>query len=334
MKKTSKTSRPQITSDQIEQMLFSMPKKDSFGADLVRVKNHVLDAISLPQEAPIIQNKGWVAYIASYMPRALKISASVIGSVLIISSLALGAAATTLDSVPGEPVYKFKKVVENLQLRLADDEDKARLQVKFAAERLQELEQVLEQNKDRLTETETQEIVASTVADLQQTTAAAVNASAKVKSAQPKVAILTTLVQQGALLKTAAIQSEGKIKVELEKALETNKISQEEAIDNIERAGLKVEADPITVEERAESEVKAYGKITALTESTISIGSSKFTISKDTKFVNTSLKELKVGLTVEIKGFVADNKTLADTITAEVKVKNEMIEDATDTETQ
>lgn len=334
MKKLAKINSKQITSEQIEQMLFSIPKKNMLNGDFVRVKNQVLDRISLPQETVSAQPQGWFGILSSYLPRVLKIGAGVIGSILIASSLVLGAAATALDSVPGQPAYQFKKVVEKIQLKLGNDEDKARLQVKFATERMQELEQVLEQNKDRLGESETQEIVANTVQGLQQTTKAAVSASAKVKSTQPKVAILTTLVQQSALLKTAAIQSEGKVKVELEKALENNKISQEEAIGNIERAGLKVEADPITVEERAESEIKAYGKITTLTDTTISIGTAKFTITKDTKFVNTSLKELKMGQIVEIKGFVADNKTFALTITAELKVKGETVDEPTDSETQ
>ncbi|MBI4049732.1 MAG: hypothetical protein HY395_02890 [Candidatus Doudnabacteria bacterium] len=252
MKKISKTYRIAPTSDEIEQMLFAIPKKNVLNADFARVKNQILDRISLPQEVALPQPQGWLAVFASSLPRVLKIGAGVLGTVLITASLVLSAAATALTSVPGEPTYQFKKVVENLQLKFANDEQKARLQVKFAGERLQELELVLEQNKDRLGEAKTQAIVSNTVQDLQQTTAAAVSASAKVKSAQPKVAILNALVQQSALLKTAAIQSEGKVKLELEKALETNKISQEEAIANIERAGLKVEAAPITVEEKTD----------------------------------------------------------------------------------
>ncbi|MBI2356229.1 MAG: hypothetical protein HYV13_03445 [Candidatus Doudnabacteria bacterium] len=331
MKKPAKTSR--ITSEALERMLFDVPKKAVLNADFVRVKNQILSRIAVPAEAAVPQ-VSWVMALGAILPKILKIGGGVVGSTLIVSSLALGAAVTALDSVPGEPAYQFKKVVENIRLKLANDEDQARLQVKFAGERLQELEQILEQNKGRLGETETQEIVADTVQGLQQTTAAAVSASAKVKSTQPKVAILTTLVQQSALLKTAAIQSEGKVKVELEKALENNKISQEEAIDNIERAGLKVEADPIKVEEKPESEVKAYGKITALTETSISIGSSKFTISKDTKFVNTTFKDLKIGQVAEIEGQAVENKTFASTITAELKVKAETMEDSTGTEPQ
>jgi len=218
-----------------------MPKTPVEQFDFMRVKNQILDRISIPVEAAVPAS----GTLAAFLPRLLKISAATLGSLLIVISLALGTAVAALESTPGQPIYPLKKVVENIQLRMASDEDEAaNLQIKFANKRLEELEKVLEQNKaGEASEAE----VSKAVADLQKTTKAAVTASGKTKSAQPKVAVLTKLVAQSAVLKSAAIESEGEVKLEIEKALETVIISQKQAIENIERAGLKVEAVPIEI---------------------------------------------------------------------------------------
>lgn len=307
------------------------PYKTIVAADLIRIKNQVLDRIAIPAE--VKSSAGW---FASLMPRALKISVGLVGSVLIVVSLTLGTAVAALESVPGQPIYPLKKLVENIQLRLASDEGKATLQVKFADNRLEELEKVLEQNKQgKLSEEKAQKIVADTVKNLSNTTAAAVSATSNTKSTQSKVALLTKLVEQSALLKSAAIESEGQAKIEIEKALEATKISQGEAIANIERAGLKVEATPISVEAKSEvSEVKAHGKLTAVSEASVNVGSAKFLITKTTKFVNTSLKELEIGQAVDIKGEVDGKSTYATEISIEKKIETAPKETETPGESQ
>jgi hypothetical protein len=307
------------------------PYKIAEAPDFDRVKNQILDRISIPAE--IKSGTGW---FASLMPRALKVSAGIIGSILIVVSLTLGTAVAALESIPGQPIYPLKKIVENIRLNMASDEEKAVLQVKFADNRLEELEKVLEQSKQgKLSEEETQKIVADTVKNLTDTTAGAVSATQNTKSTQPKVALLTKLVEQSALLQSAAIESEGETKIEIEKALEASKISQEEAIANIERAGLKVEATPITVEEKSEvSEVTAHGKLTAINETSVSVGTARFLITKTTKFINTTFAELEVGQTVDIKGEVDGKTTYAMEISIEAKIETPTQEAPTEEETQ
>jgi hypothetical protein len=158
------------------------------------------------------------------------------------------------------------------------------------------------------------------VQNLQKTTADAVSATNKSKSTRSKVAILTKLVEQSALLKSAFNESEGQVKIELEKALESTKISQEEAIKNIERAGLKVDAQPIVVDENVDPNVvTGHGKLTAVTDNSVSIGTSKFTIDKDTKYIGGDSKNLAIGTIVDIKGMVKDNKTFATEISFDAK---------------
>ena len=163
-------------------------------------------------------------------------------------------------------------------------------------------------------------MVAHTVENLQKTTNAAVSASTKAKSTQQKVALLTKLVEQSAVLQSAKIESEGEVKLELEKAIENTRISREEAIANIERAGLKVEATPIVVEEiEVPSKVTANGKLTAVSDHSLSVGTAKFTVTKDTVYVNAEEKELKVGDVVEITGEVVEDETYAIKIIKELK---------------
>lgn len=296
----------------IEFLLTSLPRKPIFPADFARVRNQIMDRISVPAQ---ITQSGWL----TLMPKLLKISAGVLGSVLIVVSLTVGTAVTALESAPGQPIYPLKKFVENVQLRLASDEEKASLQIKFADNRMEELEKVLEQSKQgKFSEEQAQKIVADTVKNLQASTAAAVSAANNTKSTQPKVALLNKLVKQSALLKSAAIENEGEARIEIEKALESTKISQEEAIANIERAGLKVEDTPIIVDDKSETgKVLAHGKLTAVSETAISIGTAKFSLIKTTKFVNISQKDLEVGLVVDVKGEVDGKTTYATEISTE-----------------
>ena len=226
-----------------------------------------------------------------------------------------------MESVPGQPIYPLKKVVENIQLKLASGElERANLQIKFADKRLEELERVLAKSKEgEIPQAEAEIIVSNTIKDLQKITAEAVSSSTKVKSNQPKVTLLTKLTEQSAVLKSASIETEGQVKLEIEKALTSTQISREEALKNLERAGLKVEASPIAVEEKAaKNEVRASGKITALSENSVSIGTFKFVINKSTKFNNVEQKTLKTGDAVEISGEVKEDKTYALQITVPV----------------
>ena len=103
-----------------------------------------------------------------------------------------------------------------------------------------------------------QKIISKTVKDLQASTNAAV-AATQVPSDETNISTLTKLAELGnkqeAVLKSATIRIEGEVKEELEKALEISRISKEEAIANIERAGLKVEGQAVILEEIEDPEL-------------------------------------------------------------------------------
>lgn len=288
--------------------LNSLPKSKLPKANLERIKNQIFDKIAAPQVRA--RTKGFW-----FTPSALRFATGIVGSILIVISLSIGTAVAALQSVPGQAIYPLKKVVENIQLKFTSDPAaKANLRIKFANNRLDELAAVLEKNQAGQISTEkAQEIVAKTVADLQKTTAA-ISSSSKDSSSNTKVSTLTKILdltnKQTAVLKpllsAATISNEGEVKSVLEQALETSKISKEEAIKNIENAGLKIEDQPIGIPE--DNAVEANGAITSLSSTSINIGTSKFIVTKDTKYDNITTADLKVGLKVHISGEVRNDK--------------------------
>ncbi|MBX4205197.1 MAG: hypothetical protein KW788_03380 [Candidatus Doudnabacteria bacterium] len=297
------------------------PKAPTPTANFVRIKNQIMDRISEPSQA---SEPAKISHGFSYF---FKFTTGAVGTLLIIISLGVGTAVAALQSVPGQTIYPLKRIVENTELKLTrDPETRANLQIQFANNRLEELATVLERNRTgEISSDETQKIVSQTIADLEKTTAAALNSSTtgKTNPTSKQVSTLNKLVtlsnKQTAILKpllsAASITNDGQVKIVLEQALETSKISKEEAIRNIENAGLKVEAQPITFADDSINKASASGNITALTSDTISIGTSKFLMTKDTKYDNIKTTELKVGLAVKITGEVReDNKTYAQVI--------------------
>lgn len=301
--------------------LNSVPTVDPELPDYDRVRAQIFQKIKSAEP----EKKSIAASLYSLMPKMLKLGTGVVASAFVLVSLAVGTAAASLESFPGQPLYPLKTVVEKVQLKLASDEtQRANLQIKFANNRLEELEKALEQNKQgKLSEKEVQVIVDKTVKDLQSTNTA-ITQSPTAPADKP-VAILNKLVdlnnKQTALLQTAAIQSEGEVRIGLQKALEASEITKEMAIENIERAGLKIEEKPLTIEERPTSTdtVIASGKLTAVLPDSVSIGTAKFLLTSDTKYANITLAELKVGTIVDISGKIVDNKTYA----LEIAVKSD-----------
>ncbi|MBI2607455.1 MAG: hypothetical protein HYW51_01375 [Candidatus Doudnabacteria bacterium] len=298
--------------------LASLPRINVPTDGLGRVKNQIFNRIRTAETSPVRTRVYW------HWLTTLKITGGIMASVLIMVSLTIGVAVAALESVPGQPIYPLKKTVEKIQLTLAANEErKADLQIKFAHNRLDELEQVLEKNSEgKLSEKDTQKIISQTVKDLQQTTKDVVTATTT-QDKEPNVSTLTKLVElsnkQKTVLESATIKSEGEIKLELEKALEVSKISREEAIENIERAGLVIEDQPITLEEKISdpSKIKASGKLTTVTNQSVSIGSAKFLLSSATEYVNVKSSELKIDQIVSIVGEVRDGETFATKITLE-----------------
>ncbi len=72
--------------------------------------------------------------------------------VLSISILAIGVlGAPFVDANPGDPLYTVDRFVEKVRLALANDEEKAKLHLQFADERLKEAKVVAERNKTKST---------------------------------------------------------------------------------------------------------------------------------------------------------------------------------------
>lgn len=276
--------------------------------DFDRVRGQVLDRISVPA---METQPGW---FASMLPRIMRAGVVTVGSLMIVISLVLGLSAAALNSLPGSAIYPLKQFVENIELKFTPDNQKATLQIKFANNRIDEIQQVLEnQEQGKLSAEQAQKAISQTVKDLQKTTSAAASAAAN----QPKVA--NKLADLSNKLKTASIQTEGQVKIELEKAAEVTRISQEEAIKNIEHAGLKIEDKQII----DDSSITASGKLTAVSETTISLGTAKFFLSKTTEYVNVKAADLTVGTVVDIEGQIKDNKAYATKITLVSDTKTE-----------
>jgi hypothetical protein len=319
--------------------LSAFPKARIPEADLTRIKNQIFDRISTHVEPlPVAKSKFSFSFF--------KLASGAVGTLLIVVSLGIGTAVAALQSQPGQTIYPLKKIVENIELTLTHDPTaKANLQIQFANTRLDELATVLERKEaGEISDNETQKIISETVADLQKTTAAALDSSSKSSSSSTKqVSALNKLVtlsnKQTAVLKpllsAANITNDGQVKIVLEQALETSKISKEQAIKNIENAGLKVEDQPITLPQDEANKVTANGKVTAITTDTISIGTSKFWVTKDTKYDNIVSTELKAGSLVKISGEVReDKKTYAQVISpADKEVQPVETQSDTNTET-
>jgi hypothetical protein len=299
--------------------LAQMPKSKVPTVDFLRIKNQILDRIAVPAEEKVQTAFGM--FLQS-LPRILRVGGGLIGGILILISMTIGTVVSALGSVPGQPIYPVKKVVENLQIKLANtDAEKTNLQIKFANNRLEELEKVLEQNKQgKVSGAEVQKIVENTIKDVTKATGAVSDVSPDNDQAdQPQTNLANKLVdlttKQTALVQAATSQSDGDVKAELEKALEASKASQEQTIANIEKAGMKVEGSPVVTEEDAEpDDVSASGQITKLTETDFSIGSAKFLLTNETKFVNMKRDDLKVGQIVNIKGQLVNSNTYATEI--------------------
>src|SRR3989344_3208317 len=286
--------------------LRSFPRSRIPNGDLMRIKTQIMNRINIPVESP--SRVGMFAFA-----RFFKISGIVMAGLILFVSASAGTAAASVNSRPGDTLYPFKKVIESLELIFTSDTKKSDLQIKFADNRINELESVLAQKQaGELSEQETQKIISATIKDLQKTTTAA----AKGATSSQVVNKLASLSDK---LATASIQTEGIVKAEIEKALEATRISQEEAIANLERAGIKLENAPIILEDI----MRASGKLTAVSETSVSIGTAKFLLTKDTKYVNIELGKLAVDQAVDIEAQIKDNKTYAVKITLISEAKTE-----------
>ncbi len=277
--------------------LSALPRQNVAVPDLAKIQGRILDRIAIPQTS----NLG----IWASIPRIFKVGSVILGSLLIVVSLTMGVAVAALQSVPGSAIYPLKKIVENVELRLTPEQEVASLQIQFAVNRIEEIQAVIEQQQQgELSNQQAGQIVSATIKSLQKSTAAA----ARNTKAQPKAGIVNKLADINNKLRVASIQSEGEVKIEIEKALQSTQDSQAEAIKNIQESGGSVPS------QTQDNSVTASGKLTSVTENSVSIGTAKFLLTHDTKYVNVLANELKPGLVVDIIGEIKDNKTYANQI--------------------
>jgi hypothetical protein len=251
-----------------------------------------------------------------YIPRFVRVTGGIVGAFTILLGLTISTAVAALESVPGQKIYPVKKMVESVQWQLAGEEQKTELSIRFANNRVEEMETLLRQQKEgKVSEAQVQKVVANTVRDIQKTT----EAVAEKNKSEPKPEQLNKIVslssKQTAVIQAAQIKSDGEIKIELNKALEVSKTTTEQAIKNIERAGLVVENKPVVMEEpKKENATTAEGKITAISSTSLSIGTAQFLLTKDTEYVNIKLSDLKIDSLVKITGEINDKKSYATKI--------------------
>lgn len=282
--------------------------------DLAQIQGRILDRIGHKTAS---ENKRWATF-----PSVLKFGSAIFGSLMIVISLTMGVAVAALQSVPGQAIYPLKKIVENIELRLTPDSKVPALQIQLADKRISEIKSVLEQQESgQISAEEAQKIVSATVKDLQKTTAAAAK--------KPKSTIVNKLNDISNELKTASIKTEGSVKIEIEKAIQSTQDSKAEAIKNAQEAGIEIVETTLSTDI-----VTASGKITAVSADSISIGTAKFLINKDTQFSGTTSKELKAGVIVDIEGIIKDNKTYAAKITLLIQPVEETDPEVSGAETE
>jgi hypothetical protein len=294
-------------------IIANIPKARIPQPDLARVRSKILDRISLPSE----KETGFA--FLQYVPRFIRVGSVVMGGLMILVSMTVGTAVAAMESVPGQKIYPVKKIVESVQLKLAtSEEEKTELQIKFANNRVEEMEAILQKQKEgKVSEAQVQKVVANTAKDIEKTTQAVAEQSKN----DPKSAVVDKMVslsnKQTTLIQAAQVESEGEVKIQLDKALVDSKTSMEKAIENIEKAGLVVENRPIILmdEPKTENTVTAEGKLTAVSSTSLSIGTAQFLLTKDTEYVNIKLTDLKVDVIVKISGEIKEKKTYAAKVT-------------------
>lgn len=314
-------------------ILSNIPKAQIEKPNLLRVRNKILDRISLPSDTA--SDHAAVGFsLLRIMPRILRIAGGIVGAFTIVLGLTLGTAVAALESLPGQPIYPVKKIVENVQLKLAaTEEEKTNLQIKFANNRVDELETILQRQKEgKATEEQVQKVLASTSKDIEQTSRTITDQSKDQPNVSQLAKIVTLSNKQAAVIQAAQVASDGQVKAELDKALESTKVSKEQAIENIEKAGLVVEDNLlIMTEPDNKDKVSAEGELTIVNQTSVSIGTSQFVLTKDTEYVNIKPVDLKAGVSVKITGEVKDKKTYA--VKVEVHTPAET-EDSTPTDSE
>src|SRR5690606_13442826 len=231
--------------------LSAIPRRKVDLPNLAKIQGEILDRIG---------HKSAPEKNASSFPMFLKLGSAIFGSFMIVVSLTMGVAVAALQSVPGQPIYPLKKIVENIELRLTPNSKVPALQIQLADKRMSEIKSVLEQQESgQISEEEAQKIVSATVKDLQRTTAAAAK--------QPKATIVTKLDAISNELKTASIKTEGSVKIEIEKAIQSTQDSKAEAIKNAQEAGIEIEGTVVPPTDVA----TASGKVTSVSLDSVSI---------------------------------------------------------------
>src|SRR5258708_33982973 len=114
----------------IEKLLKSVSRTQVPAFDFARVRNQILDRISVPQMA----KSGVLARLNAFVPY-LRMGGGVLASLLIVTSLTLATSVAALQSAPGPMIYPLKQIVENIHLRLHRADKRANVHISLSYHR-------------------------------------------------------------------------------------------------------------------------------------------------------------------------------------------------------
>ncbi|MDD4606715.1 MAG: DUF5667 domain-containing protein [Patescibacteria group bacterium] len=86
------------------------------------------------------------------LPHLVRVTASVMAILIVVLSGSVFTVSASKDSLPGDTFYSVKLASEKIQLSLAQEEDKIELGLKFAGRRLDEANQLLTKDPNRVSE--------------------------------------------------------------------------------------------------------------------------------------------------------------------------------------
>lgn len=269
----------------LEQVLSQFPQ---YSQELKPLLEITLSLFTLPKNeipAPAMRRKYslqpaprlWLSWLGA--SRWATVS---VGLVLIFTAIA-GTSYAAITSLPGNKFFALKKSIENIQLSLAGSPTaKAQLQVVFAQQRLQEVEQIL-QNPQSNSQQETAAVneLVSTTND----TVNAVNAAAHSNSISgkdhPLVASLETITsQQQSLLKQAQDKTgvsqaaDTALAATQQNVTQVAQIKQYLAIASSEQTLTQTVSDP--------NSVSISGYVTAIDKNSLTVEKTSFVVNANT----------------------------------------------------
>ena len=224
-------------------------------------------------------------------------------AVLVVTGTSFAAAR----SLPGDTLFGLKATYDNVQLALTrTPENRARLQIEIASQRLQDAQTILASNADPATKS-------AAISDLNSATSQAIATVQQVAKASPANSDTANLAQNVEQLASA------------QKALvpaSSVDPSQAQALAGIQSTVAAAQASQNTASVPTPKTISVTGKVVAIASGSITVDTNTFTIDpRNIKITNTDgfnlfFGSLAVGETVKVDGEITgDNQNLVDVIT-------------------